>query len=230
MKKIESKDSCNNNKEDNAAPKPQPPPHPTTKQHEVYMKIYDLKDKAQLKMYTDQTGKFPQKSSCGNQYIMVVTGLDSNAILVGGMKNRTAGEIICAYQVLVDRLTSAGIQPKMHLLDNKCSVDFKKRIKFNKMMYQCVPPHDHRWKIAETTIKIFKAHFVSILCGSDKSFPLCLWYRLLPQAEHMLNMLRPAGMTPSVSAYAYLWGQHDYNANPFALLGCKVNAHITPGV
>ena len=43
-------------------------------------------------------------------------------------------------------------------------------------------------------------------------------------------MLRPAGMTPTVSAYAYLWGQHDYNANPFAPLGCKVEAHVTPGV
>ena len=36
-------------------------------------------------------------------------------------------------------------------------------------------------------------------------------------------------MTPTVSVYAYLWGEHDYNANPFAPLGCKVEAHITPG-
>jgi hypothetical protein len=35
-------------------------------------------------------------------------------------------------------------------------------------------------------------------------------------------------MTPSVSAYAYLWGKHNYNANPFAPLGCKVEAHATP--
>jgi hypothetical protein len=32
-----------------------------------------------------------------------------------------------------------------------------------------------------------------------------------------------------MSAYAYLWGQHDYNTNPFAPLGCKVEAHVTPG-
>ncbi len=36
-------------------------------------------------------------------------------------------------------------------------------------------------------------------------------------------------MTPTVSAYAYLWGKHDYNANPLAPLGCKVEAHVTPG-
>jgi hypothetical protein len=42
-------------------------------------------------------------------------------------------------------------------------------------------------------------------------------------------MLWPAGMTPSVPAYAYLLGQHDHNANPFAPLRCKVEAHVTPG-
>ena len=31
-----------------------------------------------------------------------------------------------------------------------------------------------------------------------------------------------------MSAYAYLWGQHDYNANPYAPLGCKVEVHIVP--
>ncbi len=98
------------------------------------------------------------------------------------------------------------------------------------MKYQLVPPHDHRRNIAETAIKIFKAHFISILCGCDKSFPLYLWDRLLPQVEHTLNMLCPARMTPTILAYAYLWGQHDYNANPFAPLGCKVQAHVTPGV
>jgi hypothetical protein len=32
-------------------------------------------------------------------------------------------------------------------------------------------------------------------------------------------------MTPTVSAYVYLWGQHDYNA-----LGCKVEAYLYPGI
>jgi hypothetical protein len=43
-------------------------------------------------------------------------------------------------------------------------------------------------------------------------------------------MLRRARVVPTVSAYAYLWGQHNYNANPFAPLGCKVEAHIMPEV
>jgi hypothetical protein len=35
-------------------------------------------------------------------------------------------------------------------------------------------------------------------------------------------------MTPTILAYAYLWKQHNYNANSFAPLGCKVKAHLVP--
>ncbi len=135
---------------------------------------------------------------------MVLIKIDSNAILVEAMKNRTTGEMIRAYQVLVNRLCSAGVTPKMHILDNECSAEFKERIKSNNMQYQLVPPHNHRRNIAEKAVQVFKAHFISILCGAHKSFPLHLWDRLLGQVEHTLNMLRTAKMTPTVSAYAYL--------------------------
>jgi hypothetical protein len=160
---------------------------------------------------------------------MVLIKIDSNAILVKAMKNQTAGEIIQAYQVLVERLHSAGVNPTMHILDNECSPEFKEQIKLNNMKYQLVPPHDHRQNITEKVIQVFMAHFISILCGADKAFPLHLWDRLLGQAEHTLNMLRTSRMTPSVLAYVCLWGKHDYNANPFTQLGCKVEAHVTPG-
>ncbi len=179
-------------------------------------------------MYNDQTRKFPKKLSCGYQYIMELIKIDSNGILMEAMKNRLAGEMIQAYQVLVERLCSAGLTPKMHILDNQCSAEFKEQIKLNNMKYQLVPPHNHRRNIAEKAIQVFKAHFKSILCGADKSFPLHLWDRLLGQAEHTLNVLWTSRMTPSVSAYAYLWGKHNYNVNPFAPLGCKVEAQVTP--
>jgi hypothetical protein len=37
-------------------------------------------------------------------------------------------------------------------------------------------------------------------------------------------------MCPTVSAYAYLWGSHDYNAHLFAPLGCKVETYLYPGI
>ncbi len=181
-------------------------------------------------MYTNQTGQLLKKSSGGHQYIMVLIEIDSNAILVKAMKNRTTGEMIQAYQVLVDCLCSAGVTPKMHILDNECSNEFKERIKLNNMQYQLVPPHDHRRNIVEKAIQVFKAHFISILCGADKAFPLHLWDRLLGQAEHTLNMLWTSRMTPLVSAYSYLWGEHNHNANPFAPLGCTVEALVTPSI
>jgi hypothetical protein len=98
------------------------------------------------------------------------------------------------------------------------------------MTYQLVPPHDHQRNKAEKVIQMFKDHFVAILCGADTLFPLNLWDHLLCQAEQTLNMLQPSQMTPTVLAYAYLWGQHDYNANPFVPLGCKVKSHLVPGI
>jgi hypothetical protein len=196
-------------------------PWPIIRKKEAIIKVYDLSNKAQCLMYTDQTSKFPKESSRRHQYIMVLIEIDSNAILVEAIKTRTAGEMIQAYQVLVECLCSAGVNPKMHILDNECSAKFKEQIKLNNMKYQLIPPHKHRQNIAEKEIQVFKTHFISILCSTDKSFPLNLWDRLLGQVEHTLNMLQTAHMTPSVSAY--------YNANPFAPLGCKVEAHVTPG-
>lgn len=60
--------------------------------------------------------------------------------------------MIHAYQALISRLNAAGIFPKEHILDNKCSTEFKSIIKTNKMTYQLVPPHDHMPNQAEKAI------------------------------------------------------------------------------
>jgi hypothetical protein len=159
------------------------------KQKEAIIETYDLSNEAKRLMYTNQTSKFSKKLSLSSLYIMVLLEINSNAILVEAMKTRLAGEMIQAYQMLVERLCSTGIIPKMHILDNKCSAEFKERIKLNNMKYQLIPPHNHRRNIAEKAIQVFKAQFISILCGVDESFPLHLWDRLLRQAEHTLNML-----------------------------------------
>jgi hypothetical protein len=138
--------------------------------------------------------------------------------------------MIRAYQSLIDHLNERGIYPKHHVLDNEYSAEFKATIKKNHMTYQLVPPHNHCCNIAKKEIQIFKAHFISILCGINKSFPLNLWCQLLPQAKHTLNLLCPSRVCPIVSAYGYLWGPHDYNTHPFATLGCKVEAYLYPGI
>ncbi len=60
---------------------------PQTKEHDIFMHVYDVKDnEAILKIYTDQTRRFPKKSSCGNQYVMVMINLDSTFRLGGQIK------------------------------------------------------------------------------------------------------------------------------------------------
>ena len=46
------------------------------------------------------------------------------------------------------------------------------------------------WRTAaEKVIGTFKNHFKSILAGMDRTFPMCLCDRLVPQAESTLNMI-----------------------------------------
>ncbi len=91
-------------------------------------------------IFTDQTGHFPKKSSRKNQYIMVLSHPDSNAILQEPLKNHTSGKMTQAYQVLIDCLAGAGIKPKWHILNNKCSEKFKWTTTGIGMTYQLVPP------------------------------------------------------------------------------------------
>ena len=46
---------------------PKPPPEPHKKQHEIFIKVVDLKEI----MYSDQTGKFPYLSNKGMRYTMM---------------------------------------------------------------------------------------------------------------------------------------------------------------
>ena len=55
---------------------------------------------------------------------MVLIKIDKNAILVEAMKNQSTGEMMQAYQVLVNHFCSTGVNPKMHILDNECSAEF----------------------------------------------------------------------------------------------------------
>ena len=201
---------------------------PIPNESAIYVREYDLANDTDRKMYSDQTGKFPVTSYKGNQYIMVLFETSSNNILVEAMRSRTAGEMVRAYQVLIDRLNEKGIFPTKHILDNECSAEYKNAILDNKMTYQLVPPNDHRRNVAEKAIQTFKDHFVAVLCGTDENFPLRLWCQILRQAEHQLNMLRRSRTDPSMSAFEHMHGPHNYDANPFAILGCEVEMHVMP--
>ena len=98
----------------------------------------------------------------------------SGSILAEPMRNCTPGSMIQAYQRIYSRLQYIKLKLTIHILDNECSADFKGAIEGNQMKYQHIPPNDHCRNAAEKAIQVFKDHFVAVLCGTDKRFPMHL--------------------------------------------------------
>ena len=94
-----------------------------------------------------------------------------------------------------------------------------------KIQLKLVPPGTHRRNAAEVAIRNFKAHFLSILAGNATYFTSSLWYRLLPQAEIIINLLKQSNETPNVLAYTHLIGMFNYNKIPLAPKGISVQVH-----
>ena len=144
---------------------------PIPKEYDIFIKVIAIDEEGNAMIHSDQTGRFPKKSSRGNQYIMVLAHPNSNGILQEPMKNCTSGEMICAYQKLIDRLKNAGITPKRHILDNECSADFKQTIwGNNKLKRPSKPskPTSSAYHAAQTRI----SHYISgIDCSHKQSTP-----------------------------------------------------------
>ncbi len=101
-------------------------------------------------------------------------------------------------------------------------------IKNSGMTHELVPTNCHCRNIAKRAIQTFKNHFVLILSRVNDRFPLSLWCHLVRPAELTVNLLRQSNITPKVSAYEHVHGQHNYMTRPFAPLGCAVMAHVKP--
>jgi hypothetical protein len=179
-------------------------------------------------IYTDQTGIFPVVSSKGKKYIMILYDYDSNAILAQPIKYRTAPELLRAFRVMEQELVARGLQPKLMKLENEASKLLKMYLHQQNITFQLVPPYSHRRNSAERAIKSFKYHLIARLCSTDKSFPINLWDRLLPQAVITLNMLRTSRINPKLSAATHIYGQYDFNRAPMAPPVTIIIANETP--
>ena len=177
------------------------------------------------KSYSDQTGKFPITSSRGHKYIFVVYHYDTNTIHGIPIKSCNSVDLCQAWLSVFEMFKSHGETPNIHVLDNECSHDMKTMFKDEKVEYQLVPPHIHRRNAAERAIRTYKNHFIAGLYTCDPKFPSREWDRLLPQCNITINLLRSARRNPSLSAYAALLGNFDFNATPMAPPGTQVVVH-----
>jgi hypothetical protein len=94
--------------------------------------------------------------------------------------------------------------------------------------FQLVPPYSHRRNSAERAIRSFKDHLIAGLCCTDKSFPMHLLDRLLPQAVITLNMLRTSRINPKLSAATHIYGEYYFNRATMSFPGTRIIAHETP--
>jgi hypothetical protein len=173
-------------------------------------------------------GGFPQVSSLGNKYIMVIHDVDSNSLWAEALKDNTGGKLILARAQALERMQKTSILPKHLVLDNQASAVYKKTVGDSNMTYELVPLDDHQHNMAEKAIQTFKDHSVSFLSGCAPTFPLHLWCQLLPQVEQQLLLLRQSRLHPILSTYAHVYGHHDYNKHPFVPIGMEALVHNKP--
>ena len=120
---------------------------------------------------------------------------------------------------------SPGEAPNIHILDNKFSRDVKKISKEDDVEYQLVPPHIHRRNAVKCAIRTYKNHLIAGLYTCDPKSPSREWDRLLSQCNITINLLRSARHNPSLSEYATLLRNFNFNATAMVTHGTKVVVH-----
>ena len=126
-------------------------PTPNVKTNDV---AYMIIDRDQLSTaYTDLTGRFPCRSSSGNEYVMVAYHYDGNCIVGRALKNRKKETLTACWQTMHDIFQKAGAAPNTYVMDNEISQEFITTLDKNKTSYQLVPPHTHRQNLAERAIQ-----------------------------------------------------------------------------
>lgn len=96
--------------------------------------------------------------------------------------------------------------------------------------YNLVPPHLHQANRTECAIQTFECYFIARLASINPNFPLQEQYCLIAQCKLTLNLLRSSCVNPNLSAWAYMFGNFDYNQTPVVPPGTKVVAHLKPSI
>ena len=165
-----------------------PSPTPNVKSNSVAYLILNTDEVSTG--YIDLTGRFPRRSSRGNEYILVGYHDDGNAILAAPIKDRTANTITKAWHTMHNKFKLSGTAPTVYVLDNEKSLELVNLFDKENIKYQLSPPNNHRTNKAERAIQTFKHHLKAGLASTDPNFPLSEWDRLIEQAVITLNLLR----------------------------------------
>ena len=137
-------------------------------------------------------------------------------------------QILLAYQRAHRLLVSRSLHPRLQKLDNEYSAALIYYLDEEAVEFQLAPPQVHRQNAAERAIKTWKKHFIAILYGCERNFPMNLWDKIIPQVVLTENLLRRSNLNPDLSADVQVWGQFDFSQTPLAPLGTMVMVHEKP--
>jgi hypothetical protein len=102
-----------------------PPPPVATPSNQVFIIITPL-----IKLFTNNTGRFPIRACSGNQYVMIAFHAKGNLILQKAFKSKSNRHCIAAYNTIMTRLAARGLFIDLQILDNKASSAYEKAITF----------------------------------------------------------------------------------------------------
>ena len=90
------------------------PPQPPNQSHQCHLTTIAPNHV----VYSDQTGRLPQASSTGNNYLLVAYDHKSNYIFLRPIMTRKADHLKDAIASVYDILTRTGFKPCFHQMDN----------------------------------------------------------------------------------------------------------------
>ncbi len=165
--------------------------------------------------HSDLTGRFPQVSRRGNQYLLV--SYFNGYVHCEPMRDRAGPSFVDAYRRTLLAIQQPTYPIRQERMDNECDAVLASYFRAEGITPQFVPPHNHRTNQAERAIRDVKNHLISMLATANPAFPLDLWDEFIPQVNITINHLRPFVPNPSISAYHGIHGsQFDFDAHPIA--------------
>jgi hypothetical protein len=146
------------------------------------------------------------------------------------MQNRQKSEYLRCYKATYDFYKHHGHIPEIQRLDNETSFVLEEFLRLEQVEVQYVPPGIHRQNPAERAIRHVKNTLIAMCSTTDPTFPAeKLFEDALPQAEIVINCLRPWHPKRSINAWTGMHGKpYDHLAYPMSVYGTKVVVHDKP--
>ena len=99
-------------------------PIPQVRSNEIFLQVTPI-----IKLYTDDTGRFPIHSHSIDQYIMIAYHCGANLILAGPFNSRKYMHRLLAYDKIMQRLSDHKLTVDLQILYNEVITEYKRVIK-----------------------------------------------------------------------------------------------------